>query len=157
MGLRSILRNVVNSLEEAIGAQAERSAGEVVCGIQIAALFRCAADVVSESPSANLADQMEIASQKLIEMENNLSAQIYASGLAEFARVFREQNISLKDLVEYIRYFLHEPEGWAGPKPARSDETLKALVIALGRWKRQEKNHLVRTPDISTLFDLGII
>ena len=125
-------------------------------GDHMVEIFQVAAHTAGDKSESDLAETMAYAGKNLLALDQNGSAQVYGQGLVQFGEQFRQHNISLEDLVFYIKGHL---SGRDGEKGDNAGNTLKALVAGLTAWKQ------VVEPDtggkdglnMGVLFELGII
>lgn len=136
-------------------------------GDHMVEVFEIAAQAAEEQAEANLADAMEHAARLLSARVDNGSAQLYAHGLEQLARQLRRYNVSLDDLLNYVRGALAEaktpsaidqpaaglPEGGAS-----SGDVLKALMNGLAGWAQVEngQSQSDRPLDMGALFEFGM-
>ena len=120
-------------------------------GDHMLAVFQRAVDAAQAQPEAGLADGLEAAAGLLRQLPENGSAQVYARGLEQFARQFRQRGIDLPALLAYTRSTLDKqkpvgaalaaaPLAAAPLPPSTSAEVLKALLGGLSAWEQAEKN-----------------
>ena len=119
------------------------------------AIFHLATRAAQENPGAGLADTFELAAQGLAQQSDNASAQLYALGLSQFATQFRRADISLEELLAFVRSVINDD---SGVRAGRSGELLKALLAGLAGWQRSANGQPESDGplDMRTLFDLGI-
>ena len=72
-------------------------------GDHMVQIFDLATRSVQEIPRANLADAMEFAGRALQQIEHNGSARVYASGLISIAQYLGQRQITIDELVEFVR------------------------------------------------------
>jgi hypothetical protein len=129
-------------------------------GDHMVAIFRLASQAaVQPDGESSLAEAMGWAASQLARLDANGSAQVYAHGLAQFAREFRQRNIGLDDLSFYIRRAIAENGGAPGEKVESRRDLLKALISGLAGWQAVENGASpdeYKTPDLGYLFDLGV-
>jgi hypothetical protein len=144
-------------------------------GDHMVAIFDVAVQSAREKQAEGLAVAMAYAGDRLRALPANGSAQVYARGLAELGEQFRKYDLTLEDLVLYLRKALQEdapqPASPYAPRPgtaqaeitgvaasARSGDVLKALVSALAGWQQAEtgKPRPANPLDLGYMFDLGI-
>jgi len=122
-------------------------------------IFQLAVRAASEKRDSDLADAMQYASDQLHLLPDNGSAQVYARGLVLLAGQFRSRQITLEELVPYVREYLHpeQPEE-EGRDKGRSGEILKAMLSALADWERSEagKTAAGGSLDMGYLFGVGM-
>ena len=138
-------------------------------GDHMVAIFQDAVLAAQESPANDLAEAMMYASRLLHQRRENGSAQVYADGLEQFAKQFRENQVSLDDLVSYVQNILGNEKGIAGEgstrtdgldqeKKTRSGSVLKSLLGGLSGWQKAESGE--SDPDsrlgMGYLFEVGI-
>lgn len=138
-------------------------------GDHMVAIFQDAVLAAQESPENDLAEAMIHASRLLRQRRENGSAQVYADGLEQFAKQFRENQVSLDDLVSYVQDILgNEKVGSGGvqtgtggqdqEKKTHSGSVLKALLGGLSGWQKAESGE--SDPDtrlgMGYLFEVGI-
>lgn len=126
-------------------------------GDHMLAIFQVATQAARQIAGNDLASAMELASQSLLQMENNASAQLYALGLQQFAAQFRRYEVGFDRFEDYVRSALSEEKG-AGPKDPKSGEVLKALVNGLSDWQAasQAEPGSAKGMELGYLFDLGV-
>jgi len=126
-------------------------------GDHMVEIFQAAVEAARQEDQTDLAEAMEKASLALRGLAGNGSASVYARGLEQFARQFRQHNISLDDLLAYGQNLLREedqPEQAArGSVPPGT--VLKALVSGLTSWSQSE-NGKAQTLSLGALFELGM-
>lgn len=138
-------------------------------GDHIVAIFQDAVLAAQESPANDLAEAMMVASRLLRQRRENGTALVYADGLEQFARQFRENLVSLDDLVSYVQDILGDEKGITEEEPSgkveqeqgkktRSGNVLKALLGGLSGWQKAEAGE--NDPDtrlgMGYLFEVGI-
>ena len=126
-------------------------------GDHMIAIFQIASQAARQIVDSDLASSMELASQMLMQLEDNASAQLYAQGLQQFAVQFRQHAIGFQDLENYIQTTLDdEKQAWS--KNPRSGDVLKALISGLAGWKSagQTEEGARAGIDMGYLFDLGV-
>jgi hypothetical protein len=121
-------------------------------------IFQLAVRAASEKRDSDLADAMLYASDQLRLLSDNGSAQVYARGLALLAEQFRSRQITLEELVPYVRAYLHpEQSEEKGRDQARSGEILKAMLSALADWEHAEAGKATDGGlDMGYLFGVGM-
>ncbi len=128
-------------------------------GDHMVEIFQSVVQVAQEHPGMELAEAMEVAGLALAQLVNNGSAQVYSRGLTSFAFQFRKYDISMLELISYVRRTLSEKEdSTVEEKPGSRGVILKALVAGLAGWQAREKNPMATdaTLDLGYLFDLGL-
>jgi hypothetical protein len=129
-------------------------------GAQLVEIFRAAVEAARQDGESDLAVTMENASLALKGLTGNGSARLYAHGLEQFARQFRQHSISLDDLLAYGHNLLREEndpvQADSGPVP--SGTVLKALVAGLSGWSQSEsgKTGNAHSLSLGALFELGM-
>jgi hypothetical protein len=166
-GLAPVFQAVARTLE---AQQAELNQADPINanhGDHMTAVFQAASQAAQANPGASLAEAMDAASRRLFELPDNATAQIYARGLDQFARQFRERNIEMDDLAPYVQGLLEEKEDQPvnstveRPSVVRGAEVLKALVAGLSGWQQVEADPAKAgqdpgKPGLDYLFDLGV-
>lgn len=139
-------------------------------GDHMVAIFQDAVLAAQENPTDDLAEAMASASRLLRQRSENGSAQVYAVGLEQFARQFREHQVSLDDLVSYVQEVIKDggassdretqtnkvEQGEA--KKDRSGSVLKALLGGLAGWQKAESGEDSEDSRLGMgyLFEVGI-
>lgn len=122
-------------------------------------IFKTAAQVLEENPGLGLAEALDLASQRLALLSGNGSAQVYSQGLARFASQFREHQVSLDQLLLYVRSVARDQANESSQGAGNPNgEVLKALVGGLNGWRQSEPgaNQGERKLDMGALFEMGI-
>jgi hypothetical protein len=128
-------------------------------GDHLLAIFNTAVQAAAEKQGASLAETMKHAAERLLMLEGNGSARVYASGLASLAEQCRKYEISLPELRAYVESVLVEDEEQVRVEAApRAGEILKALAAALAGWKGREsgEDKAGGGLDLGYMFDLGV-
>jgi hypothetical protein len=128
-------------------------------GDHMVQIFQLASQAAEEKRNLPPAEIMEHAANLLQEEKQNGSAQVYARGLLSMAEQFRKIEITLDDLVSYIKGALVEGRSNKETTSVKSGKVLKALVSGLAAWG-QESGELNRTGDpldMGVLFELGMV
>jgi hypothetical protein len=124
-------------------------------GAHMIAIFHLAAQAAQEKQNADLPEVFFFVSQLLEQQKDNGSAQLYAQGMAQFAVQFRKADITLDELLAFVRKaMIDEP----GIQAGRSGDLLKALLSGLVAWQNiaSGKPESASPLDMSALFELGI-
>jgi hypothetical protein len=124
-------------------------------GDHMVEIFEIAARASEQQGGIELAAAMERAGQWLVTCIDNGSAQVYARGLAALAEQFRKHEISLQDLLAYVRGVTHEKSESKAPQ-AKSGPVLKALMGGLADWQGAEEGKATNGLSLGYLFDLGV-
>jgi hypothetical protein len=130
-------------------------------------IFRVAARAIQALPLSDLPGSLEEAGHLLAQLEANASARVYAHGLEQFGRAFRQHQVEFDDLAGYVQHVLQEPPS-GGPqaeqsvsssKSEKGGEVLKALVAGLAAWVQVEngENPSEKGVDVGYLFELGMV
>lgn len=165
------LAGVFQAAEDALSRQREAlnqaDPGNGNHGDHMLEIFQVATQAARSLPLASLPDMLEQASRLLAQLGDNASAQVYARGLEQFGKAFREHQVEFDELAGYIQHIAQEPpdgsnvggQTAAPPKGDRSAEVLKSLVSGLAAWSQVEngKSPSEKGIDVSYLFELGII
>ncbi len=133
-------------------------------GDHMVEIFEVAARVAQVYDNLEMAAAMSDAASVLEGLAHNGSAQMYAHGLRQMAAQFHRYNISLDDLLGYVRGALAEDKASqpastdVSPPVLRSGDVLKALAGGLAAWGQYESG---KTPagnplDMGTLFEFGM-
>ncbi len=101
-------------------------------GDHMVAVFDAASSVAGERPDASLSDVLALAAGRLEMLQDNGSALVYARGLHCLSGQFERYNVSVNDLLGYVRQAL------GGEQAAQSGDVLKALVNGLAAWSQNE-------------------
>lgn len=128
-------------------------------GDHMVEIFELAAAAVRDQADVPLPDAMDNAAKLLVGLTDNGSAQVYASGMAQFSVQFREHNITADDLESYVAGVIgSDPEQQEGAEGATSGDVLKALLAGLAGWSAvaEGKQAPEGKLDTSYLFDLGL-
>ena len=127
-------------------------------GDHMVEIFEIAAQAARERSAASLAEAMEHASQLLEQRSQNGSAQVYAHGLRQMGAQFRHYQVTLSELIAYMKGVTGEGREKEGEAQNRSGEVLKALVAGLTGWSQAESGPATqnRPLDIGALFELGM-
>jgi hypothetical protein len=139
-------------------------------GDHMVAIFQDAILAAQGHPTEDLAEAMASASHLLRQRSENGSAQVYAVGLEQFARQFREHQISLDDLVFYVQEVIKDDGASIGEetqfanteqreaKKDRSGSVLKALLGGLAGWQKVESGEDNEDSRLGMgyLFEVGI-
>lgn len=127
-------------------------------GDHMVEIFKLAAQVVQEKRNDDLADAMLYAGQRLEHLGDNGSARVYARGLVQLAGQFRNYQVNLDDLVQYVQGALSEDKEKPEQQVSRSGDILKALVSGLSSWGQTESNpeSEARPLSMGTLFEFGM-
>jgi hypothetical protein len=139
--LAGLFQTVSERLAQQRDALNQADAANQDHGDHMVAVFQAAARAAAEKGS-DLAGSMDYAAELLQRMPDNGSAQVYARGLSQLAEQFRQRQISLNELMAYVRSVLSKkgtPE--TAPEAGgahRSGELLKALLAGLAGWERAE-------------------
>lgn len=138
-------------------------------GDHMVEIFEVAVRAAGQDSRASLSGDMQRAAEMLEALPDNGSAQIYAQGLNAFSQAFERHQVSLQELVNYVRGLtLREQDGdqeASAPEispevdPTSSAEVLKALVEGLTGWRQggSTQESLQKSLDMGTLFELGMI
>lgn len=129
-------------------------------------IFRIATQAVQDLPLAGLPGVLEQAGRLITQLEDNATAQVYAHGLEQFGRAFRQHQVEFDDLARYLRQVLEVPpangttrgQAASSSKAEIGGEVLKALVAGLAAWGQVEngENPSEKGVDMGYLFELGI-
>lgn len=131
-------------------------------GDHIVQVFNVAAQAAGEKMGLPLADTMDYAASCLEALPDNGSAQTYGRGLRQIAGQLRRYDISLDDLVTYVRGAIEDEataqQNQTAANSSRSGDVLKALAGGLAAWDKAERGQPVpeHPLDMGVLFDLGI-
>jgi hypothetical protein len=130
-------------------------------GDHMVEIFRVATQAAQEKQEAELAEVMAYSASRLQALSGNGSAQMYANGLQQMAEQLRRYDISLDDLVGYVRKTLRDDKGSrqaTEPELPHSGEVLKALVAGLANWGQVEqgKQPAENPVDMGVLFEFGM-
>lgn len=128
-------------------------------GDHMVEIFSIAAQAAAEKGAQGMAEAMDYAHLLLRDRPGNGSAQIYASGLSQLAVQFRKYDITLDELIHYIRKVVWEIKDNGGDTAAdHSGVILKALVTALAGWQGSADGMTAEASPVSlsSMFDLGI-
>jgi len=131
-------------------------------GDHMVEIFDLASDSVNSLAGQQLSNSMEYAAEQLAALPANGSAQVYSQGLAQFARRFREYEVSTDELIVYVRGLLkaekEKPTERAEVRSSQGAGVLKALMAGLADWRSVYKGREpARDPlDVGYLFDLGV-
>jgi hypothetical protein len=128
-------------------------------GDHMVEIFAVAVQAAQEKGTDGLAEAMDYAGKQLMALPDNGSARVYARGLGQLGEQFRKYNITLEELLPYLRNALKDEKEPGGAKPpSRSGDILKALVTALAGWKQSETGQEAPANplDLGAVFDLGI-
>lgn len=130
-------------------------------GDHMVEVFEIAAQAAGERAGADVAEAMEHAARLLAAQANNGSAQVYAHGLDQMSRQLRRYNLTLDDLLIYVRGALSKDQE-AAERPAeagaKSGDVLKALMSGLAGWGQMESGQVpADSPlDMGALFEFGM-
>lgn len=127
-------------------------------GDHMVEIFDVAARAADERRGIPLAQAMEHVSHELSQRLENGSAQLYSSGLAQFALQFASRQVELEELLAYVQGLLQEKQEQKQAGPPRAGDVLKALVGGMSGWQQVEAG--LAQPaglDMGYLFDLGVI
>ena len=126
-------------------------------GDHMIAIFQVASQAALQIEDDDLASAMDLASQLLLQLEHNASAQIYALGLQQFAIQFRQHEVGFDQLERYIQSALSEEKN-SELKESKSGDVLKALIQGLAGWQAAslEEPGSKKGMDMGYLFDLGV-
>jgi len=130
-------------------------------GDHMVEIFKLATQAAQEKAGQTLSQAMGDSAEALSLLKENGSAQVYAIGLAAFADQFAAQNVSLDELVRYVKGVLQGERAKEEEDKAHGDDrsgnVLKALVGGLANWQRVARGES-DTSRIGAgyLFDLGI-
>jgi len=123
-------------------------------------IFEKAAQAVQEKQIDGLAEALVYAASLLDDLKGNGSAKMYADGLRQLAEQMRRSDISLEQLVAYVREALAEGNQSAlaeALSPARSGDILKALLRGLSNWSQVEQGKPTSSGlDMGALFEFGM-
>lgn len=128
-------------------------------GDHMVQVFELAARAADEKRDAGVAEAMEYGASLLAAEADNGSARMYAHGLGQLARQLRRNNVSLDDLLLYVRGALSKDKEAGTPEPeASSGDVLKALMNALAGWGQIESGQVpTDSPlDMGALFEFGM-
>lgn len=130
-------------------------------------IFRVATRATQALPLSDLPGSLEEAGHLLAQLEANASAQVYAHGLEQFGRAFRQHQVEFDDLARYVQHILREPsssspqaeEKASSSGSEKGGEVLKALVAGLSGWVQVEngENPSEKGVDVGYLFELGMV
>jgi len=159
--LEPIFRAVGDALSQSQSALNQADPLNGNHGDHMVEIFQIATQAAQEKESASPAEAMAYAADLLEACSGNGSATLYAHGLRQVAEQLRRYDISLDELVTYIRKALREEKTssqGAEPGLVRSGEILRALLAGLANWGQVEQG---RTPsgnslDMGALFELGM-
>ena len=156
-GLAPLLDVVGQALRQSQVALNQADALNGNHGDHIVQVFQVAAGAVQERADLPLAEAMDYAASRLEGLAHNGSAQTYALGLRQIARQLRRYNISLDELVAYVRGVLGG-EDTTGAVASRSGDVLKALAGGLASWGKAESGQEIpdHPLDMGTLLELGM-
>jgi hypothetical protein len=138
-------------------------------GDHMVEIFEVAVQAAEQASSESLSSGMQRSGEMLSELSDNGSAQVYARGLTEFSQAFGHHQISLEELVAYVRGLLsqEQPPAQESSEAGDSAETtqsspaqvLKALVDGLNGWRQSgsERDSSRKDLDMGALFELGVI
>ena len=125
-------------------------------GDHMVEIFQVATRAAQEKQESEVAEAMAYAASQLEALSGNGSAKVYANGLQQMAAQLRRYEISLDDLVGYIRIELGEGKtNSKAPAPdlAHAGGVLKALVAGLANWGRVEEG---KQPEDNPV-DMGVL
>lgn len=126
-------------------------------GDHMVEIFQAAVQAARQYRQSELPEAMQQAGAALRQLPGNASASVYALGLEQFARQFRQHALTTGDLLAYGQRLLGEEDM---EKPAgasdRSSEVLKALVEGLNGWSQGEQSAAGRPLSLGGLFELGM-
>jgi hypothetical protein len=127
-------------------------------GDHMVEIFEIAAQAARERGGASLAEAMEHASQLLEQRSHNGSAQVYAHGLRQMGAQFRHYQVTLGELIAYMRGVTGEGHKTENRAHNRSGDVLKALVTGLSGWSQAENGQAAqnRPLGMGALFELGM-
>ena len=130
-------------------------------GDHMVEIFEIAARAAQEKQAEKLAEAMAYAADLLDGQVENGSARLYAHGLRAMAEQMRRYDISLDELVAYIRRALRERKETRQtdePGTVRSGEVLRALLAGLASWEQVEAGQASsENPlDMGALFEFGM-
>ncbi len=129
-------------------------------GDHMVEIFQAAVAAARQEDQTDLAEAMENASLALRGLAGNGSASVYARGLEQFARQFRQHSITLDDLLFYGQNLLREENNreQAAPGSVPSGTVLKALASGLTGWSQSESEKAGKAHSLSlgALFELGM-
>jgi hypothetical protein len=138
-------------------------------GDHMVEIFEVAVQAAGQASIESLSGGMQRAGEMLSELSDNGSAQVYAQGLTEFSQAFARHEISLEELVAYVRGLLRQEQppaqessvagDAAETTQASSAQVLKALVDGLYGWRQtgSERDSSRKDLDMGALFELGMI
>lgn len=138
-------------------------------GDHMVEIFDVAVQAAGQASSESLSGGMQRAGEMLSELSDNGSAQVYAQGLTEFSQAFARHQISLEELVAYVRGLLRQERPPAQESGVVGDsaetiqsspaQVLKSLVDGLNGWRQSgsERNSPRKDLDMGALFELGMI
>jgi hypothetical protein len=138
-------------------------------GDHMVAVFEVAVQAAGQDTRASLSGDMLRAAEELKTLPDNGSAQVYAQGLNAFSQAFERHQVSLEELVAYVRGLVRQeqagdqesgaPEIAAEVSPASHAEVLKALVEGLTGWRQggSTQESPQKSLDMGALFELGMI
>jgi hypothetical protein len=165
------LAGVFQAAEEALSRQREAlnqaDPSNANHGDHMLEIFQVATRAAQSLPLASLPEALEQASRLLAQLGDNASAQVYARGLEQFGRAFRDHQVEIDDLAGYVQNIVQAPPvgdntGGQMAVPVKGDrgaEVLKALVSGLAAWDQVENGKIPseKGVDVSYLFELGMI
>jgi hypothetical protein len=160
--LPGLFQAVTDALTQACSALNQADTLNQNHGDHMVEIFQIATQAAIEKQEADLSDAMEYASLLLMERAENDSAQVYARGLTRLAVQFRQKQITLDELVQYVRSYLHEPneetDRAKGASVSRAGDLLKALLSALAEWDQVEAGQpgSHNSLDMGYLFGVGM-
>ena len=127
-------------------------------GDHMVEIFQVATRAAQDKQSAGVAEVMAYAASQLEALSGNGSAKVYANGLQQMAAQLGRYEISLDELVGYIRKSLKESGQVSEPERTHSGEVLKALVAGLVNWGRVEEGKAAadNPVDMGVLFEFGM-
>jgi hypothetical protein len=128
-------------------------------GDHLVQIFQVAAGSARSAGAEDLGNAMEMAGQSLDVLPDNRSASIYALGLANFAAQFRAYQVSLPDLLAYLRRQLADEQSTAVPDTDGVDtKVMKALLAGLAGWKKGENGTKGKGGmNLDLLFEVGVL
>lgn len=133
-------------------------------GDHMVQIFHVATRAAGEKEDQDLASAMAFTGQELAQIPENGSALVYADGLDQFARQFRDHQVTREELFSYVRGLLVDEKNRSSQKESQpgaqsnTSEVLKALIGGLAGWQRltNGQEQPKKAYDMGYLFDLGI-
>ena len=155
--LPGLFQSVTDALTKACSELNQADARNQNHGDHMVEIFQIATRAAQEKQEADLSDAMDYASLLLKERTENDSAQVYARGLTRLAGQFRQKQVTLDELVRYVRSYLQESDEQKNPKKgaaiSRAGDLLKAMLSALAEWEQVEAGQ----PDARDGLDMGYL